>query len=57
MAFALSAEGVIGVNQPLLAPGGIGQAAIKSQLSEHMPLYGICNQTGVALIQLEGFLF
>ncbi len=57
MAFSLSAEGVISMNQPLLAPGGIDQAAIKSQLSEHMPLYGICNEAGVAFIQLEGFLF
>ena len=57
MAFALSAEGVISVNQPLLAPGGIDRAAIKPQLSKHMSLYGICNETGVALIHLEGFLF
>jgi len=57
MAFALCAPGVISVKQPLLATGGIDQPAIKSQLSKHMSLYGILIETGVALIQLDGFLF
>jgi len=57
MALTLSAEGFVGMNQPLLAPGGIYQAAIQLKLFVHMSFYGVCGEAGVAFIQFEGLYF